>query len=163
MPNNSLFTTAEIALVLRLYNDIRKGIVPKITVEEHNFLKRTFVPANVYIYNGDDVPSIAYRYWIISSKAPFYNTSRREVYNRGADDDYQLYQKVSSGSQIQCADQLRMLVYDGQPIELLVQCVMIEMGFRLHILPKRTSESSRGNDELLHLAEELQENGTFNI
>lgn len=163
MPNNSLYTTAEIALVLRLYNDIRQGKSVKITEGEHSFLKRTLVPEAIHIYDGSDHPTITYRHWSIASRAPYYNRTRREVMDKGAGDNYKLYQSIIQAEKIQQGDQVRKLVYDGQPIELLVQCVMIEMGFKLNLLPKRASEVSAGQTDLLRLAEELETNGTFNI
>lgn len=163
MPNNTLYTTAEIALVLRLYNDIRQGKNVKITEDEHNFLKQVFVPQALDIYNGHDYPVITYRHWAISSRAPYYNRNRREVMNKGAEENYQLYRSILQAEKVQQGDQVRKLIYDGQPIELLVQCIMIEMGYKLNLLPKRASEINENHDDLLQIAEELETNGTFNI
>lgn len=163
MLENTQYTTVEIAAVLRLYNEIKQGKKPNYDEKLHTMMRSAIVNNQFYISGvGENTPYITYRGWHITTREPYFNTNRREVYNEAADDDYQLYRAVVEAASVQVADVLRKIIYDGQPIEILVQCCLIEFGYKLGIIPKRSSEITR-TWSIIEVAEELQRNGTFNI
>lgn len=162
MLENTQYTTVEIAAVLRLYSEIKQGKKPNYDEKLHTMMRSTLVNNQFYVSGIENTSYISYRGWNITTREPYFNTNRREVYDEAADDDYQLYRAVYDAANIQVADVLRKILYDGQPIEILVQCCLIEFGYKLGILPKRSSEITR-RWSLIDVAEELQRNGTFNI
>lgn len=164
MQKNSLYTTAEIGLVLRLYTDIKQGRKLHITEQEHQFLRQQLIPNWLMIYDRN-TSAISYRSWYLVSRETYFTTSRREVADKLSSADHQLYREIEEALIVQTADVFRSLIYDGQPIEVLVQCAIIEMCYKLNLIPKRASEVvwDSMNTKLLELADELQRNGTFNI
>lgn len=164
MQKNSLYTTAEIDLVLRLYANLKQGKKLHITEQEHQFLRQQFESTWLMIYDRD-TSAISYRSWYLVCRETYFTTNRREVANRLSSADHQLYREVEDATDVQTADVFRSLIYDGLPIEVLVQCAIIEMCYRLNLIPRRASEVTwgGGNTKLIELADELQRNGTFNI
>lgn len=162
MLENTQYTTAEIAAVLKLYSEIKQGKKPDYDEKLHTMMRSTLVNNQFYINSIDNISFIRYRGWYIATREPYFNTNRREVYDEVAEEDYQLYRAVIDAANIQVADILRTIIYDGQPIEILVQCCLIELGYKLGIIPKRSSELTRAWS-IAEVAEELQRNGTFNI
>lgn len=162
MAKQKLYSTVEIELVLRLFSELRKGKELKVTHDEHQFLREHFVPIQFLSYTGDDDQYVSYRNWAIFYNSSHFNNNGREAVRNATQPDYHLESAINKAQKYQSADILRMLRYKGQPLGMLVQCALIEMCFRLGLLPRRLSESY-SDSPLQTLAEELEANGTFNI
>jgi len=160
MPANKLFTTEEIELVLRLYREMKLGKKLTITESEQNFLRRNVVNEHIQIHYNSTIPLICYRGLAIVSNEPFYLTKERV--EGDFDLEFELRGELDALKAVQSADQVRMLVYDGKPIEVLLQMAMLEMSFKLDLLPTSTSHRY-GPSLLLDLARSLEENGTVNL
>lgn len=162
MAKQKLYSTVEIELVLRLFSNFRKGQKLEVTKEEHQFLMQQFIPMQFYVYVGDERQVITYRNWGVYYNSSVFNTNGREAISTAIQPDYTLDSLITKAITYQSADILRELRYRGKPLGLLVQCAIIEMAFKLGLLPRRISESYP-QPHIQTLVEELEANGTFNI
>lgn len=162
MASNKLYTTVEIELVQKLFNDFRKGKELRVTEEEHSFLRNAIEPRMISVNYGDDANIVTYRGWAVVYNSSYFNKHGREGIMRADNPDYDLESLLHDAHKYQAGDIVRTIVYDGKPIQILVQTAMIEIAFKLGFLPRRTSDQP-AMSRLITIAEELQENGTFNI
>jgi len=162
MAKQRLYSTVEIELVLRLFSEFRKGQKLTATKEERQFLMQNFEPSQFNMYMGEIDQYATYRNWAMYYNSSLFNTNGREAINAATQPDFTLDSLLNKAQGYQSADVLRNLRYRGEPVELLVQCALIEMSFKLGFLPRRTSESYQ-QPQMQVLAEELEANGTFNI
>jgi hypothetical protein len=162
MAKQGLFTTVEIELVLRLYSLFRKGQKLELTAEEHQFLKQQFRPEQFTSALGGSQTVMSYRNWVVLYNSGLFNINGGEMLDNAIQPNWDLEGAINKHLKYQQADILRNLWFHGRPVEVLLQCAMIEMVFQLGHAPRRSSDAYP-QVPIMTLARELQENGTFNI